>query len=50
MMPAPPNQILQEHAEIAEEDIARKISARFASSGKILAHGLVIITNCIIPR
>ena len=32
----PPNQLLQEHAEIAEEDIPEKISARFASSCKIL--------------
>ena len=46
---APSNQLLQEHAEIAEENVARKISARFASSGKILEHGLVIIAGCIIP-
>ena len=36
----PPNQLLQGHAEIAEENIGRKISARSASSCKILNHGL----------
>ena len=36
---APSNNLLQEHAEIAEKNIARKISARFASSCKILDWG-----------
>ena len=35
----PSNQLLQEHAEIAEENIVRKISARFAASCKILDPG-----------
>ena len=33
------NQLLQEHAEIAEENFVRKISARFASSCNILDRG-----------
>ena len=35
---APPDRLLQEDAEVAEENIGRKTSARSASSCKILVH------------